>query len=436
MRAYDIIKTKRDGGVLTDAEISYFINGYTKGDIPDYQAAAWLMAVYERGMTSAETAALTRAMANSGDSIDLSGIRGPKADKHSTGGVGDKTTLITAPIVAACGVKVAKMSGRGLGHTGGTTDKLLSIPGMRVDFDRDEFVSIVNRYGICVTGSTADLAPADKKLYALRDVTATVDSIPLIAASIMSKKIASGSKNLVLDVKVGSGAFMKNEKAAGRLANEMVNIGTSAGLKVTALLTNMNSPLGYAIGNSLEVIEAVNTLKGTGPEDLTELCLTLAAHMLHLAGKGDIGECEEAARNALYSGLAYERFCWMVNAQGGDVGVIMDTSLFKKAKYYRTLTAQVSGYVSGINAELCGRAAVLLGAGRSKKEDDIDMAAGVMIETKPGAFIKSGDVVATMYSEHEELFDGANSELASAFSISPDEVAPSRLIIREISNAD
>jgi len=434
VRTCDIIKTKRDGGVLTRDEIRFFVNGCATGEIPDYQASALLMAVYLKGMTSRETADLTMAMADSGDKLDLSEIRGARVDKHSTGGVGDKTTLIVAPIVAACGVKVAKMSGRGLGHTGGTTDKLLSIPNLRVDFDKREFEEIVNRYGLCICGSSADLAPADKLLYSLRDVTATVDSVPLIAASIMSKKIAAGSKNLLLDVKVGSGAFMKTQAQARELAREMVEIGALEGLNVTALLTDMESPLGNAVGNSLEVIEAVNTLKGIGPDDLTELCVILSAHMLHLAGKGDLMECGEMARNAIFNGLAFERFVWMANAQSGDSGVLMDTARFRKAKFYRTFKARTDGYVQSIDAERCGTAAALLGAGRLRKEDDIDMAAGLVLEVKPGARVKAGDVVATMYAESESRFDAAEFELASAFAIESKPPEKRRLILDEITN--
>ena len=434
MRACDIIKSKRDGEALIKEEIDFFVDGFTHGNIPDYQASALLMAIYHSGMDSKETAQLALAMADSGERLDLSVLPGEKVDKHSTGGVGDKTTLIVAPIVAACGVKIVKMSGRGLGHTGGTIDKLLSIPGIRIDLSNKERIGIAGRYGICISGCTDNIAPADKKLYELRDATATVESIPLIASSVMSKKIASGADNLLLDVKVGSGAFMKNLKDARKLAREMVAIGSSAGMRVTALITAMESPLGAAIGNSLEVIEAVNTLKGIGPEDLTELCIEISAQMLHLAGKGSVDECEQQARNAMFSGLAFERFVWMVNAQGGDSGVLMDTSLFKKARYFRTLTSQVSGYVIGIDAQRCGRAAMLLGAGRAKKEDTIDMAAGLVLEAKPGAFVKSGDIVATLYAEDESLFDNADSVLSNAFKIGTEMPASEKMILDKVSN--
>jgi len=434
VRAYDIIKTKRDGGALSRDEIRFFVEGCTSGEIPDYQASALLMAVYLRGMTGRETADLTSAMADSGERLDLSGISGERVDKHSTGGVGDKTTLIVAPIVAACGVKVAKMSGRGLGHTGGTTDKLLSIPNLRVEFSKGEFQEIVNRYGLCVCAGTADLAPADKLLYALRDVTATVDSIPLIAASIMSKKLAAGSKNLLLDVKTGSGAFMKTTEQARALAREMVEIGRHEGLRVTALLTDMDSPLGNAVGNSLEVIEAVNTLKGIGPDDLTELCVTLSAHMLRLAGKGDLISCAEMAKSVIFNGLAFERFIWMANAQGGDSGVLMDTARFRKAKFYRTLKVRSGGYIAKIDAERCGTAAALLGAGRLRKEDGIDMAAGLVLEVKPGAKVAAGDVAATMYAESESRFDAAEQQLAAAFQIAPEPPEKRSIVIEEITN--
>lgn len=434
MRVYDIIKKKRDGLPLSAEEIRFFVNGYTNGTVPDYQASALMMAIYFKGMNHDETAVLTEAMASSGDKADLSAIKGPIVDKHSTGGVGDKTSLIVAPIVASCGVKIAKMSGAGLGHTGGTTDKLLSIPSLKIDFSKDEFTSIVNNCGACICSSTAALAPADKKLYSLRDVTATVDSIPLIAASIMSKKIASGSKNIVLDVKAGSGAFMKKSADAKALAKEMVSIGDKNGLRVTALITNMDAPLGYAIGNSLEVIEAVQTLKGIGPSDLTDLCLRLSAELLYLAGKGTAEECFDMAKNALYSGLALERFIWMISSQGGDTSVITDTSLFRKSKYFRTLKTRSSGYIQRINAEQCGIAAMLLGAGRKTKEDSIEYSAGIILDVKPGSFIKSGDRIATLYAEDESLFDSAVSMLSDAFDIGEDCPQEIPMVIDRFSN--
>lgn len=417
MRPYDIIKKKRDGYPLSAAEIEFFVESYTKGDIPDYQASALLMAIFFKGMDSAETANLTMSMVNSGDRADLSGISGIKVDKHSTGGVGDKTTLVIAPIVAACGVKVAKMSGRGLGHTGGTVDKLESVPGLRTDISRDEFINIVNDVGVCVIGQSGNFAPADKKFYALRDVTATVESLPLIASSIMSKKIASGSDRILLDVKTGSGSFMKSYSDAKALARAMVDIGNSVGRRTTALITNMNVPLGNAIGNSLEVIEAVNTLKGIGPDDLTGLCLTLAENMLFLADKGTLEECSQMSRDALYSGAALDCLVRMVEAQGGDKSFIEDTSNFAAAKYYRTVTARSTGYISAINSEYCGLAAVILGAGRTKKEDSIDYAAGIILESKYGDYVEKGTPLATMYADREDVFEEAERVFLSAIEI-------------------
>ena len=433
MQMNELILKKRNGGTLSDEEIRAFVQGYTDGSIPDYQAAALAMAIYFRGMDAQETAALTLAMADSGERLELPDV-GVRADKHSTGGVGDKTTLIVAPIVAACGVKVAKMSGRGLGHTGGTTDKLSAIPGLRTELTMQEIVSIVQTCGLCVAGSTQELAPADKKLYALRDVTATVDSIPLIAASIMSKKLAAGAQNLVLDVKTGSGAFMKRSADAKALAKAMVSIGTHEGLHVTALITNMDAPLGCAIGNTLEVIEAVQTLQGVGPEDLTELCLHLASQMLHLAGKGTPDECMDLARHALYSGLALERLIWMVSAQGGDTSVITDTSLFRKSRCFRTVKARSDGFIRRIDAEKCGLAAMRLGAGRSTKDDEIDPAAGIVLDVKPGSAIHSGDRIATLFAERDDAFDGAVELLADAFEVSDTQPKPIPMIIDRISN--
>ena len=333
MRMYDLIMKKRNGEALTKEEIQYMITEYVDGKIPDYQMSAFLMAVYFKGMNEEETLAMTQAVAHSGDMVDLSGIEGMKVDKHSTGGVGDKTTLVIAPIVASCGVKVAKMSGRGLGHTGGTVDKMEAIPGMRTSLDREEFFDVVNKTGLSVIGQSGNLAPADKKLYALRDVTATVDSIPLIAVSIMSKKLAAGNDGILLDVKTGSGAFMKTVEDSIALAKEMVSIGENAGKKMAALITNMDIPLGHNIGNSLEVIEAVETLKGKGPADLTEVCLQLASNMLYLAGKGTEEECRALAENAIRSGAALERLVAMVVAQGGDSVVILNPEQFDKAPY-------------------------------------------------------------------------------------------------------
>ncbi len=367
MRMVDIIQKKKDGKALTKEEITFFIKGYTNGDIPDYQAAAFTMAVCFNGMNAQETAWLTEAMAFSGDTVDLSVIEGKKVDKHSTGGVGDKTTLVITPIVAACGVPIAKLSGRGLGHTGGTVDKLESIPGLKTAFTTDEFLSIVRKTGICVAGQSANIAPADKKLYALRDVTATVRSMPLIASSIMSKKIAAGADAIVLDVKTGSGAFMSEHDDAVALAKEMVTIGENVGRTTIALVTNMNMPLGHAIGNSLEIIEAVEVLKGGGDDDLRQVCFALAANMLFVAGKGDMAHCEKLAEDAVNSGKALKKLEEMVQGQGGNSDCISNTELFAKAEFSHEIKAERSGWISFMDTVAIGEAAAVLGAGRSKK---------------------------------------------------------------------
>ncbi len=417
MRFYDIIKKKRDGFELTKEEIDFFAFGAADGSIPDYQLTAMLMAIFLKGMTKRETADLTLAMANSGDTVDLSPLGGITADKHSTGGVGDKTTLIVAPIVASCGVKVAKMSGRGLGHTGGTVDKLESIPGYRTTLSREEFFSVVEKSSMSVIGQSGNLAPADKKLYSLRDVTATVDSIPLIASSIMSKKIAAGAACIVLDIKVGSGAFMKTPEAASQLAREMIDIGTAVGRKTAAVISNMDVPLGINIGNSLEVIEAIQTLKGNGPEDLTQLCLTLAANMLALAGKGSEAECMQAAREALDSGRAFETLKRCVEAQGGDSTYLDNTDLFPKAKYSLDIVAQADGYITKMDAERIGTAACMLGAGRKTAEDKIDFAAGIKIRAKTGDKVRKGNILATLYSNDETLFAVAAEACTAALEL-------------------
>ena len=434
MRVCDLIQKKRDGFALTAEEIQALVRGYTDGTIPDYQMSALTMAIYFRSMTDDETAALTAAMADSGEKLRLPQMKGVFVDKHSTGGVGDKTTLIVAPIVAACGGKVAKLSGRGLGHTGGTTDKLSAIPGFRTNLTPDEIAKVVGECGLCVTGSTGELAPADKKLYALRDVTATVDSIPLIAASIMSKKIAAGAKNIVLDVKTGSGAFMKKSADAKALARKMVQIGTCHGLRVTALISNMDAPLGYAIGNTLEVIEAVQTLRGIGPSDLTELCLQLAAQMLRMCGGGSSQECLRMASNALYNGLAYERFLEMVRAQSGQTDVLNNTALFRKSRCYRTIKARMGGYIRRIHAEKCGIAAMQLGAGRQKKDDVIDYAAGIVLDVKPGFHVSPGDRIATLYAEDESLFPSAIDTLSDAFEIADEPPKPIAMVLDTVTN--
>ena len=414
MRMYDIIQKKRDGNPLSEAEIQWFIENYVAGNIPDYQVAALCMAIYFRGMNLEETTALTFAVRDSGDRLDFSEINGLRVDKHSTGGVGDKTSLVVAPIVASLGVKVAKMSGRGLGHTGGTIDKLEAIPGFNTGIPVDEFKEIVNRVGIAIVGQTASLAPADKLLYALRDVTATVDSLPLIVSSIMGKKLAADDDCIVLDVKTGSGSFMKTPERSRELAEWMVQIGKRAGKRMRALITDMDRPLGYAIGNSLEVIEAIATLKGQGPADLTELCIALAAHILNLAEKGSYEECEKLAKDAIANGTALKTFADMVEAQGGEKDWIYNPEKFPKAKYEYVVTAKEEGYITGVDTESYGVASLLLGAGRNTKEDVIDPAAGVYLCAKTGDFVKVGDKIAVLYSEKESGFAAAEARLLSA----------------------
>lgn len=418
MRMYDLIIKKRNGEALSKEEISYIIKEYVSGNIPDYQMSAFLMAVYFKGMTKEETLAMTMEVAKSGDMVDLSSIEGVKVDKHSTGGVGDKTTLIIAPIVASYGVKVAKMSGRGLGHTGGTVDKLEAIPNFKTSLDQKEFFDIVNKIGVSVIGQSGNLAPADKKLYALRDVTATVDSIPLIAVSIMSKKLAAGNDCILLDVKTGSGAFMKTIESSIELAKEMVDIGANAGKNTLALITDMDIPLGKNIGNSLEVIEAIETLQGRGPSDLTEVCIQLAANMLYLADKGTNKECEELVRAAIADGRAYNKFIEMVEAQGGDSSVIKDISKFEKAKYTYDIKADLSGYISAMDTESLGISSVMLGAGRETKDSTIDYSAGIIIHKKYGDFIKENDIIATLYANDESLFEAASKRYTEAITIS------------------
>ena len=433
MRMYDIIMNKRNGGVLSDEEIAFFIDGYTNGHIPDYQASALLMAIWFNGMNEHETAVLTDCMARSGDMVDLSAIPGIKVDKHSTGGVGDKTTLVIAPIVAACGVPVAKMSGRGLGHTGGTIDKLESIPGFRVSVEREQFFQIVRDAGLSVIGQTGNIAPADKKLYALRDVTATVDSLPLIASSIMSKKLAAGSNAIVLDVKTGSGAFMKTLDDSIGLAQAMVSIGERNGRRTIALITDMDLPLGHAIGNSLEVAESVATLKGHGPADLTEVCLQLAANMLYLADKGTLDECRRLAGDALSSGAALEKLRAMVIAQGGDVSVIDDTSKFPQAPVTYEVKSPSDGYITHMETEKCGIASVALGAGRESKEDDIDMRAGVVLVKKTGDKVTRGETIARLYTAKQSALPEAERLLLDAITFSDKQPAPEKLILARVS---
>ena len=427
MRMYDIIAKKRDGGTLTRAEIAFAVNGYVDGSVPDYQMSALLMAIYLRGMTDAETAELTDVMAHSGDMVDLSAIQGIKADKHSTGGVGDKTTLVIAPIVAACGVKIAKMSGRGLGHTGGTIDKMESVPGTRTSLTQEEFFKQVNEIGISVIGQSGKIAVADKKLYALRDVTATVGCIPLIASSIMSKKLAAGSDAILLDVTMGSGAFMKNLDEAVELARLMVSIGTAHGRKVAALITDMDTPLGHNIGNSLEVMESMDVLKGHGPADLTEVCLQLATHMLVLADKGTPAQCRAMAEAVIANGSAFAKCKEMFAAQGGDTRVLDDYSLFEQPAASFELLAEQDGYIVANDAEKIGSASVLLGAGRQKKGDPLDFAAGITLHKKRGDYVKKGESLATFYGAADK-FEAAAAEYRSGLGYGPEKPEEAPLV--------
>lgn len=417
MNFVDIIRKKRDGFELTKEEIEYFAFSAADGSVPDYQLSALLMAICFNGLNERETLDLTDAMARSGDMADLSAIEGITGDKHSTGGVGDKTTLVVAPIVASCGIKIAKMSGRGLGHTGGTVDKLESIPGFRTSLDSDEFISIVNECGICVTGQSGKLCPADKKLYALRDVTATVDNVSLIASSIMSKKLAGGAQCIVLDVKCGSGAFMKDENSASVLAEKMVEIGRGAGRNIAALITDMDVPLGHNIGNSLEIIEAVETLRGNGPHDLTEICVSLAAKLLELAGKGTFDECKEIAYSRINDGSALEKLCKMVSLQGGNAEYIRNTDLFVEAKYVYNVIMPESGYIVHMDTAGIGSICVSLGAGRTKKEDKIDFSAGIVLHKKTGEYAEKGEKIASLYANDESLFPIAKKQYLSSIQI-------------------
>lgn len=402
MRMYELIEKKREGNVLTEEEIQFFITGYTRGEIPDYQASALLMAIYFQGMTTEESAYLTMAIVDSGETIDLSMIDGIKVDKHSSGGVGDSVTLILAPLVASCGVKVAKMSGRGLGHTGGTLDKLESFTGFHIEIDNQTFVNLVKEHHLAVIGQSDNLVPADKLLYSLRDVTATVNAIPLIASSIMSKKIASGADAIVLDIKTGAGAFMKSEQDAITLAETMVAIGEQVGRKTTAIISSMDEPLGFAIGNALEVKEAVQTLKGEGPQDLTELVLELASQMLVLAERTDSSiEARKLLEDNLYNGAAIQSLKNFIEHQGGSSAEIDDLNLLPQARFTYDITAQESGVIKQITADEIGRAAMLLGAGRTKKDDTIDLGVGLVLHQKVGNHVQTGDVLCTVHSNEK-----------------------------------
>ncbi len=418
MRMFDIIQRKKEGHELNEAEIRFFIEGYTSEQIPDYQASALCMAICLRGMTDKETAILTDAMTRSGDSVDLSEFGELSLDKHSTGGVGDKTSLIVAPTVAALGGIVAKMSGRGLGHTGGTVDKLESIPGYRTAVEPAEFLDIARRVGICLAGQTGNLAPADKKLYALRDVTATVDSIPLIASSIMSKKLAAGAHSIVLDVKTGSGAFMKTPESAEQLAKQMISVGENCGRRVRALVTNMDIPLGNMIGNALEVKEAVAVLRDGLEGDLYEICVALASNMICLSHKIELCEAESRVKDAISSGKAFEKMKEWIAAQGGDIRAIDDTSYLPDAEFKRTVRAKESGYIAHMNTEDVGISASLLGAGRVSKSDVIDLSAGIELLSKTGDCIEKGQPIAILHASNESLFEAAEQKLLGALTLS------------------
>lgn len=429
MRMVDLIEKKRDGYELTKEEIIFIIENYTNKIIPDYQMSSFLMAVYFKGMTTAESSALTEAMLNSGDIIDLSVIHGIKVDKHSTGGVGDKTTLVLGPLVASAGAKVAKLSGRGLGHTGGTLDKLESIEGLSIDMEIEDFIKQVNEIGIAVVGQTANLTPADKLLYALRDVTATVPSIPLIASSIMSKKLASGSDVIVLDVKIGEGAFMKTIEDARELSKVMVGIGTSFGKKVVAFITDMSQPLGYAVGNKLEVLEAINTLKGNGPDDLTELCNEIGAYMVYVGGiTKTLEEAKTLVKNKISSGEALEKQLEFIKAQGGILGDLDD---FIHVKEIIEIKAEKSGYISSIHALTIGVATMKLGAGRETKEDKIDPNVGIVLNKKVGDKVSKGDTLVLLYNNKENI-ESIIEEVKGAFIITDKEVIKKSIIFEII----
>ncbi len=429
MRIYDIIRKKRDNHELTKAEIDFFVEKYSKGEIPDYQASALLMAIYLNKMNKEETVYLTDAMMKSGDVIDLSEIEGIKVDKHSTGGVGDKTTIALVPLVAACGAPVAKMSGRGLGHTGGTLDKLESIPGFSIEMEAKKFIDSVNKHKIAVCGQTATIAVADKKMYALRDVTATVDNISLIAASIMCKKLASGANAILLDVKTGDGAFMKTLDDSFELAKAMVDIGNGMGRETIGMITDMDEPLGFAIGNSLEVIEAIETLKGNGPKDFVNLCETLGAYMLVLAKTvKTFEEGVEKIKEAIASGSALEKLKVFIENQGGDSRVVDDYTLFPKASIVVPVKSPRSGYISKIEAEEVGVSAMILGAGRETKEDVLDLAAGIVLEKKVGEYVNEGEVLATMYLNKEDKLESAIERFVNAYTIVDKKVEPKKLV--------
>ena len=427
MRMVDLIEKKRDGGVLTDDEIRFIIRGFTDGSIPDYQMSAFAMTVFYKGMTDHETAVLTDAMMHSGDTVDLSRFGDKSVDKHSTGG-GDKTTLIVAPIVSSLGGKMAKMSGRGLGHTGGTVDKLESIPGYQTTLSADAFMRQVEQVGVAVIGQSGNLTPADKKLYALRDVTATIDSLPLITSSIMSKKLAAGAHSIVLDVKIGSGAFMKTLEDGQKLAESMVRIGRACGRNVVAVMSNMDIPLGFYIGNALEVREAVEVLQGHGCPDLTGVCITLAANMLHLCNGWPIEEATKQAQEAISSGRAFEQMKRWIAAQGGDASVLEDFSKLPQASTVHEILAPQDGWISRMDTQKVGEASSILGAGRMTKEDTIDFAAGIVLSKKTGDFAKKGDVLARLYTNKPEAIAESEAMFLRALCWSEEQPAPETLI--------
>ncbi len=432
MRMVDIIEKKKHGEELSKEEIRFFIEGFINKEIPDYQVSALLMAIYFNGMTENETLEFTLSVRDSGDIVDLSSIKGIKVDKHSTGGVGDKTTLIIAPLVASFGVKMAKMSGRGLGHTGGTVDKMEAIPGLNTSLETQRFIDIVNEVGVSVIGQTGNLAPADKLIYALRDVTSTVDSIPLIAASIMSKKLAAGSDAILLDVKTGSGAFMKTVDKAIELASEMVAIGENAGKTTSALITEMDIPLGHNIGNTLEIIEVVETLKGHGPEDLTEVCIELAANLVTMAGEGNLGTNRQRVRDRIHDGSAFEKFLEFVEAQGGDTSYLKDLDKFEKASIVHEVKSNANGYVYEMNTEKIGISSVILGAGRKTKEDTIDFASGIKLVKKTGDEVKEGETIAILYTNDEKAIEEAEKLLLDAYDISEEKPKMNPLILAKV----
>jgi pyrimidine-nucleoside phosphorylase len=434
MRMVDLIEKKREGKELTTEEIKFIIEGYTDGSIPDYQVSALTMAIFFKDMSERERADLTMAMVESGDQIDLSAIKGIKVDKHSTGGVGDTTTLVLGPLVASVGVPVAKMSGRGLGHTGGTIDKLEAVEGFHVEIENDEFIRLVNKNKLAVIGQSGNLTPADKKLYSLRDVTATVNSIPLIASSIMSKKIAAGADAIVLDVKTGAGAFMKTLEDSKSLAKAMVNIGNNVGRKTMAVISDMSQPLGFAIGNALEVKEAIDTLKGEGPDDLTELCLTLGSHMVYLAEKASsLTEARELLEKAMNDGSALDNFKVFLESQGGDASVVDHPSRLPQARYKVELEAREDGFVSEIIADSVGTAAMWLGAGRATKDSVIDLAVGLELRKKIGDEVKAGESLATIYSNQEDI-ENVKNKLYESIKLSSQKVNAPILIHTEITN--